>query len=107
MLLTIMIIVDLERFTLKDKLVIYIGAFVELDNGRNRKQVHKIYGIIELEKRRISIAKNFCNLGAYRIIQTSSVLYNAHVVLKDQNKFGFYINNYIYWDQFNQLYDLN
>ena len=26
---------------------------------------------------------------------------------KDQDKFVFYVNNYIDWDQFNQLYDLN
>ena len=27
------------------------------------------------------------------------------MVPRDQNKFVFYINNYIDWDQFNQLYD--
>ena len=29
------------------------------------------------------------------------------MVFKDQNKFVFYVNNYINWDQFNQLFDLN
>ena len=50
-------------------------------------------------------AENPHNLGAYRIIGISLVLCNAHVVPRDQDKFVFYINNYIDWDQFNQLYD--
>lgn len=29
------------------------------------------------------------------------------MVLKDENKVMFYVNNYIYWDQFNQLYNLD
>ena len=54
---------------------------------------------------RASIAENFCNLGAHRIIEISLVLRNAHMVPRDQDKFVFYVNNYIDWDQFNQLYD--
>lgn len=30
---------------------------------------------------------------------------SAHVVPRDQDKFVFYVNNYIDWDYFNQLYD--
>ena len=29
------------------------------------------------------------------------------MVFRDQDKFMFYVNNYIDWDQFNQLYDLD
>lgn len=41
------------------------------------------------------------------MIEISLVLYNAHIVSKNQDKFIFYDNNYINWDQFNSLYDLN
>ncbi len=54
---------------------------------------------------RALIAENSCNLGAHRIIEISSILCSAHVVPKDQDKVVFYVNNYIDWDQFNQLYD--
>ena len=54
---------------------------------------------------RTLIAENPRNLGAHRIIEISSVLRSAHVVSRDQDKFVFYVNNYINWDQFNQLYD--
>ncbi len=54
---------------------------------------------------RNSITKNLCNLGAYRIIEISLVLGSAYMVSTDQDKVVFYINNYINWDQFNQLYD--
>ena len=61
--------------------------------------------MIKLEKMRALTIEYFCNLGAYQIIKISSVLFSAHVVPKDQNKFVFYVNNYIDWNKFNQLYD--
>ena len=56
---------------------------------------------------RALIAKKPCNLGVYWIIEISLILYSTHFIPKDQDKFVFYVNNYINWDQFNQLYDLN
>ena len=41
------------------------------------------------------------------MIEILSVLRSVHIVSKDQNKFVFYVNNYINWDQFNQLDDLD
>ena len=32
-------------------------------------------------------------------------MYSTYVILKDQDRMIFYVNNYIDWDQFNQLYD--
>ncbi len=61
--------------------------------------------MIELEKMRALIAENPHNLGAHRIIEISLILRSAHVVPRDQDKGVFYVNNYIDWDQFNQLYD--
>lgn len=61
--------------------------------------------MIELKKMHVSTVKNPCNLGAYRIIEISLILYTVYIVPRDQNKFVFYINNYINHDQFNQLYD--
>ncbi len=63
--------------------------------------------MIEIEKMYVLIAKNPRNLGAYQIIEISSILRGTHVVPRDQDKVVFYINNYIDWDQFNQLYDLD
>ena len=78
---------------------------VELYNWKNREQVPEIYGIVELEKMRAWIAENPYNLGAYQIIEIFLVLCSGHMVLRDQNKVVFYVNNDINWDQFNQLYD--
>ena len=94
MLLTVTV-VDPEQFTPKDKPVIYTGAFVELYIWKNSEQVHEIHKIIELEKMRTLTMENSRNLGAHRIINISLVLRNAYVVLRDQVKFVFYINNYI------------
>ena len=55
--------------------------------------------MIEFEKMRALTVENSRNLGTYRIIEISSVLYSAHMVPKDQNKFVFYVNHYIDWDQ--------
>ncbi len=92
------IVADLERFTLKSKPVTYTEAFVELYNWRNREQVHEIHGMIALEKMRDSISENPRYLGAHRIIEISSVLRSAYIVLRDQEKVVFYVNNYIDWD---------
>ena len=53
------------------------------------------------------MAENPRNLGAHRIIEVSLVLRSAHVVPRDQDRMVFYVNNYIDWNQFNQLYDAN
>ncbi len=103
-LLLIVTIADPERFTDKGKPIIYIGASVELYNWRNRRQVHEIHGMVELEKMCASMAKHPRNLGAHRIVEISSILRSAHVVPRDQEKIMLYVNNYIDWDQFNQLY---
>ena len=54
-----------------------------------------------------STAENLRNFGGHQIIEISSVLHSAHMVSRNQNKFVFYINNYIDWDQFNKLYNLD
>ncbi len=53
---------------------------------------------------RASMAEHPHNLGAHRIVEISSILRSAHVVPRDQERIVFYVNNYIDWDQFNQLY---
>ena len=50
-------------------------------------------------------AENSRNLGAHWIIEISPVLRSTYVVPRNQDKFMFYVNNYIDWNQFNQLYD--
>ena len=97
-LLLTVTVADLERFAFKGKPVTYTRAFVELYNWKNRGQVHKIHGMFELEKMRALTAENSRNLGAHRIIEISSVLQSAHIVPRDQDKFVFYVNNYIDWD---------
>lgn len=64
-------------------------------------QVHEIYRIVKFEKWCISTAKNLRNLGTHRIVEKSSILRGARVVLRDQEKIMFFANNYIDWDQFN------
>lgn len=52
-------------------------------------------------------AKYFCNLSAYQIVKILTILHNAYILLKDQNKNVFYTNNYINCNQCNQLYALD
>ena len=94
-LLLIITMANLKLFILKNKLVIYIRKFVELYNKRNCRQVHEIYGIMELEKMRASIIENSHNLGTDWMIEILLVLHNANIVPRDQDRFVFYINNYI------------
>ena len=90
-----MTVVDPKWFSLKNKLVIYTKAFVELYNWKNREQIHKTQKIIELEKIYTLTAENLYYLCTYQILEISSILYNIYVTPEDQDKFMFYINNYI------------
>ena len=56
---------DPKQFTLKNKPITYIGAFVEFYNWRNYGQVYEKYGIIEFKKICALTAKNPCNLGTH------------------------------------------
>lgn len=60
--------------------------------------------MVELEKWRFLTAKYSYNLGIYQILKILTILYNANIVTRDQNRNVFYVNNYIDWDKFNQLY---
>lgn len=103
MLLTITII-DQDGFTQKDKFMTYTKIFVRFYIGRNCGRVYEIYRMIELEKIYILTTKNVYNFDAHQIIEISTVFYNVYIVSRDKDKVVFYINNYIDWDWFNQLY---
>ena len=90
-----MIIADLKSFTNKNKLIIFIRAFIKLYNLKNRRQVHKFYRIVEFEKMYILMAKHLCNLAAYYIVKISLILRTAYIISKNQKKIVFYVNNYI------------
>ena len=49
----------------------------------------------------ILIIEKLYNFGTHWIIGILLVLYITYLVLRNQNKFVFYINNYIGWYQFN------
>ena len=66
-----------------------------------------MHRMIELEKMCTLTAKYPYNFGAYCIIQISLILHSTYIVFRDQEKIVFYVNNYIDWDQFNQLYASN
>ncbi len=91
----IVIVANPEQFTDKGKQIPYIRSFVELYNWKNRKQVHEIYGMVELEKMCTSTTKNPYNLGTHHILEISSILRNVHVIPKDQERIVFFVNNYI------------
>lgn len=87
-------IIDSEWFNLKGKLVIYIKAFVELYSWRSRGQVGEIYRIIEFEEMYTSTVENLPNNRAYQLIKILLVLRSIYMILKNQRRVVFCINNY-------------
>lgn len=102
-----MTIIDLEQLSAKDKSIIYIKVFIKLYNQENYEQVHKIYKIIESKNQHTSTAENPLNFSVYYIVKISSILCSTYIILKNQKKIKFYVNNYIDQNQFNQLYVFN
>ena len=83
----------------------YNKAFVEIYNWHYRELVHETHEIVKLEKYPISRAENPLNLSSQRFYKISEVLLSTHVMPRDGEGNTSYFNNYIDWDQFNQLYD--
>ncbi len=104
-LLLTVTVADPQRSNRKKKPMVYTGAFVEIYNRRSRELVYETHRMIKLEKYPISRAENPLNPGGQRFYKISEVLQSAHVVPRDTEGNTFYLNNYINWDQFNQLYD--
>ncbi len=104
-LLLTVTVADPQRSNRKGKPMMYTGAFVEIYNWRSRGLVHKTHRMVELEKYPISRVENPLNLGGQQFYKISEILRSAHVVPRDTKGNTFYLNNYIDWDQFNQLYD--
>ena len=104
-LLLTVTVADPQRLDRKGKPVMYTRAFVEIYNWRSRGLVHKTHGMVEFEKYPISRAEKPLNLGDQRFYKISEVLQSTYVMPRDTEGNTFYLNNYIDWDQFNQLYD--
>ena len=94
-LLLNVIVADLKCFILKDKLVIYTKTFIEPYNWKNHKQIYEIYMIIKFKKLNTLITKNPHNFGIHSMIKILLVIYNNHIISKNQDKIVFYVNNYI------------
>ena len=86
---------DAECFIPKDKPVSYIGVFIKLYKWKNHAQVYEIHRMVKLKKMRTLTMENPRNLDVHQIIEISLILHSAYAVFKDQNKFVFYVNNYI------------
>ena len=104
-LLLIITIIDSQKLDWKQKQIIYTGAFVEIYNWHNRRLVHKTYGIVKLKKYSISQVENSLNLESQQFYKICEVLKNTHIMPNDINRKTVYLNNYINWDQLNQLYN--
>lgn len=61
--------------------------------------------MIEIEKMRALTTESPCNLNIHQIIEISLVLRSTYMILRDQDKFVFYVKNYINRDYFNQLFN--
>lgn len=86
---------DLQQLDLKKKSVIYIETFVQIYNWYSRRLVHKIHGMVKLEKYPISRVENPLNLRDQQFYKISEALKNTHVVPKDIESNTFYLNSYI------------
>ena len=94
-----MTVTDPEQFTNKNQSIAYIEIFIEQYNQRNQKQVYEIHRIVALKKICSSTTKHLHNLSINHIVKISSILHIVYIIPKNQ-KIVFYINNYIYSDQF-------
>lgn len=63
--------------------------------------------MVELQKICTSTAEHPRNLSTHCIVEISLIMHSIHVILRNQGKIIFYVNNYIDWSQFNQLYTLD
>lgn len=62
---------DPQQLDYKEKLVIYIGVFIEIYDWRNRKLAYETYEIVKLEKYLILRVESLLNLDVQQFYKIS------------------------------------
>ena len=85
----------------------YTGSMVATRRYRNAGKFHDIHGMIEVEEWLQSTVRTPRILTGRRFYKLTNIIRSAHLIPGRCNgKDIFYVNNYIDFDQFNTLYDL-
>lgn len=99
---------DHDRYDkLSGKLVEYTGAFIDVLQWRNDGIPHDIHGLIEADRASLGRWPDQRRLGSRQFWDLTVIKRSAHVLPSDEFDKSFYINNYIDWEMYNKLYNLD
>jgi hypothetical protein len=103
-------VLDLGRRDERGRPIRYTGAFVDIFKVKNpnNPRLHKIHGMYEYNKQPFNQATQRRTLGSRRSYALDKIHRAAHVVpaqFSDSNHY--LVNNYIDWEQYNDLHDDN
>ena len=95
----------------KKKYKEYIEVLIELLRFKAKKVFHEIHDMIEVDFYFFKESKTQRQLKFCRIFEMIDILKNVHIVfdfmISNKHNFISYINNYVDWDSYNTLYDMN
>ena len=95
----------------KKKYKKYTKVLIELLRFRAKEVSHEVHDIIEVDLYSFKKSKIQRQLKFRRVFEIIDILKNVHIILDSMisNKHNFisYINNYVDWDLYNTLYNMN
>ena len=95
----------------KKKYKKYIEILIKLLRFKTKKVFHEVHDMIEVDSYLFKKSKIQRQLKSRRIFKMINILKNVHIVfdfmISDKHNFISYINNYVDWNSYNILYDMN
>ena len=106
----IVTVFDIDRQMTNGKYPVYQGVLIDILPLKQQGKPNDIHGMIELGHPYITDLKNSRKLNGRRFYTLPTILRSAHVVpafthREAKSSDVYYINNYIDWDQYQELYD--
>ncbi len=85
----------------------YTKMLFKLKRWINREATHSVHDMHEVKNFSSNTSQNSRLLNSCHFYDLSYIIRNAHLVFANQMCIRFYINNFIDWNQYNTVYDLN
>ena len=103
----IIIMLNYQWFNFKKWSQRYTEMLFELKRWINKEATHSMHDMHEVKNFSSNTFQNSRLLDSCRFYNLLHIIRSAHLVSANQTRIRFYVNNFINWNQYNTVYDLN
>ncbi len=103
----IIIVLNHQRLNFKKRSQRYTEALFKLKRWINKEVTHSMHDMHEVKNFSSNTSQNSRLLDFRHFYNLLHIIRSAHLVSANQMCIKFYVNNFINWNQYNTVYDLN